>query len=325
MNRLERETEAYRAWLEERRTAICSTDSPKILGLSRWGSPRSVYYDKVDPLPEVLPESSLSAWLGRSLEDTVARRFTHETGLSVRRSNRFYRLRDMHWIGGHIDFFISNKRAILECKTRGDRRGWGGDESDVIPPDVWVQVQHEMLITGTKWATVACLFGLRTFGIFYVNRDDEFLRMLKDRMATFWHEHVLAGAPPDPIYSDAALLADQYPQDDGVIRSATPATDELILRYRDAQKRRIEAEKEEDTAKARIKDIIGTASGITGLHGTVTWKADRPNALIQHDEYAAELELMALELGVEPEKINTIKESHTYTRDPQRVFLFKEG
>ena len=313
-----------RAWHEQRQTALTSTDSPKILGLSRWGSPRSVYLDKVTPVPDSQPESSLSAWLGLELEETIAKRFTQETGYETRRSTLFRRLPGYPHLAAHIDFQVLNRKTILECKTRGDRKGWGPDGSEVVPADVWVQAQHQMLVWGAKHLTVGALFALRDFGLFHLTADTLFQKELLRRDDRFWMDHVVARVPPDVIWFDDDLLSQQYPVDDGTMRTATPATDALIKDYRETQAEQADVEKRLATIKARLKEVIGQHAGVQGTNGTVSWRTDKPNPQVDHELLGQELMLAAARAGVSPEELKDLVNHATTKRDPRRVFLLKD-
>ena len=73
-------------WLQERRTGIGGSDVPAILGISPYGSPYSVWADKLGLLPE--RECSEAMRQGADLEAYVSRRFCEETGLKAHRKNQ---------------------------------------------------------------------------------------------------------------------------------------------------------------------------------------------------------------------------------------------
>lgn len=263
-----------RDWLERRTKGLFSTDGPKILLLSRYGTPRTVYEDKVGTTPE--RPMSLPAWLGLKLEATVAELYTESTGRRVRRDARD------HWakatdfpMGAHLDFrVIGQPRRLVEAKTRAYMKGWGDEGTSQIPPDIWVQVQHQMYVTDADSCDVAVLFGHHTFRVYDIARDPAFLEGYVPRLSTFWHGHVLPKDPPPPSGKpqDTERLKLDHPDHDDTLRAATPEQEQLVAQYRQADFNVRQAEERKEELKNQLKDIIGAGAGLTGSFGTVTWK-----------------------------------------------------
>jgi len=308
----------------ERRTAITSTDMAKILGLSPWGSPRSVYLEKVDPQPP--RPMSLAARLGLELEPTVARLFMEDTGYRVRRLRGFYRSQDRSHVASHADYAIIGERWLLECKTRRDDTGWGAPMTSVVPVDVWIQCQIEMLCLKKEITFVGVLFGFGEYRTLLVDRDDAFIKEALARADQFWNENVLAGVMPDVIFADLDDLKTEYPADtDGTLRTATPDIDVLIEKYAAARELRLEAQRKEDTLKARLQRFIGNNAGVQGNNGVVTWKRDNPNPQYDPEAYALGLAALAVEQGIPADVLARLKEESMSTRDPQRKFNWRKG
>ena len=308
----------------ERRTALTSTDIPKILGLSSYGTPRTVYLDKVDPLP--LRPMSVSARLGLELEPALGRLFTEDTGKRVRRLNRFYRAPGREHIACHADFSVVGERSLLECKTRRDDRGWGPAMTGVVPVDVWIQCQIEMLCLKMTRAYVAVLFGFGQYRTMKVERDEDFLEGALQTADRFWHDNVLAGVMPDMVFGDLPALAEAFPREtDDVLRSAPPDIDVLIQRYAVAREERLEAERKEDTLKARLQKFIGEHAGVTGPSGTVTWKVDDPDPQFDPERFADLLAELATDLGASDAEVTNLRAMSHSVRDPQRRFHWRRA
>ena len=105
-------------WLSLRRTGIGGSDAGAICGLNPYSSPLDVYFNKTGEAPET--EDNEAMRQGRDLEEYVARRFTEETGLKVRRSNQMYRSIEHPFMIADIDRLIIGEDAGLECKTAND-------------------------------------------------------------------------------------------------------------------------------------------------------------------------------------------------------------
>jgi predicted phage-related endonuclease len=277
------------AFYAEKRSAITSTDVPKVLGLSKWGTPLTVYLDKVAPPPERKP--GLSAWLGLRLEGLVAELFTTAKGLRVRTDNGFYRHPDYPFLGTHLDRrVVGRPKTLVELKTRGSRRGWGDDGSADVPPDVWLQVQDEMYVTGATDAYVAVLFSTREYRTYHLLPDPRFETDIVPALVRFWHHYVEAGVPPAP--SGAKPDTDLLQQTDGGVKdtgllSATTGQESMIDRLRLAMAQASIAAMAAEEHKNLVKQLIGDAEGIAGTFGTITWRRSKDRSSTDWEAVAA--------------------------------------
>lgn len=273
-----REASDLRAeFIEQQQRGLGATDSPKILGFSRWGSGLTVW-DRLTNGPKE-GEPSLPAWLGQKMESTVAELFVTATGLKVRAANGHYVHRTLPFIVCHLDYRVVGTGELLECKTRQHMKGYGPDGSTQIPADVWVQVQHEMAVTGAPLTYVAVLFGHHTFRVYPIPRDDEFIAKMEGKLQEFWELYVVPRIPP-PVSghpSDADWLGAEYPEhDDSMLASTAEQDATLIPRLRLARANYVQAEAARDEVHNQIKQAIGEHAGIAGSWGRVTWKRSKP-------------------------------------------------
>ncbi len=266
-------------WHEARATIIGATDSPKILGLSKYGTALTVYNDKVNPDTSDR-QMSLPAWLGLKMQATVGELYTTATGTRLRADNLMHRMPGYGYIGCHLDFRALGKpRLLVECKTRAYMKGWGEDGSADIPVEVWVQVQHEMMVVGAEQAHVAVLFGHHTYRTYVIEPNPEFQSGLLEKLVEFHDENWIPLVPPLPTGHplDTEIVKERNPDDPtDEIRAILPEQYPLIERYRLARTNAAQASAAEAEAKNRIRDIIADAAGITGPWGTITLKKTRP-------------------------------------------------
>lgn len=270
-----------REFAEARAGGLFSTDGAKILLLSRWGTPRSVYNDKVGLTP-VRP-MSLPAWLGLRLQQTVSELFATQTGLRLRADRRLYWAKGTDFpMGAHLDFRVLGDRGtIVEAKTRARMTGWGPEGSTEIPPDVWVQVQHQMRVTGARQVHVAVLFGHHTFRSYLIPRDDEFLARYVEQLGTYWWTYVIPRmAPPYTGKGvDTDAVATEHPVHSDLIRPATPEQEKMVAQLLLARQNSAQVGEALVGWQNRVKDVIGDDAGIRGSFGEVTWKKIK-----DHDE-----------------------------------------
>lgn len=262
--------DAFRA---ARQDGLYSTDSVAILQLSKYGSPLSVYLDKVEPLAPSTPVS-LQAWLGWRLEDTLAQLYAERYGVDTpMRMSGTYTHPTLEFIKTHLDY--ADGAIIVEGKTRTRMsQDWGEDGSGKVPPDVWVQCQHELLACPLmERVRIPVLFGLHTFHVYEVARHPEFQAGLMVTLDDFWHDHVLAKVPPvltampwDVTYSKRHEMLEP------ALEQATPEMEPLFQRAREAYAAARLAKAGTDAVNAQVRELIGTKAGIQGLFGKVTYK-----------------------------------------------------
>lgn len=312
-----------REFREQQRTGIGATDTPKILGLSRYGTARTVYDRlRTDPA-DAPPPSSLPAWVGMRFQGAVAELYVISTGYRVRSALKHYRDKNEDWLVCHLDYRVWGQPFILvECKTRSRTEGWGPDGSQVVPRDVWAQVQHEMMVTGAQQCHVAVLFGHHTFRVFPIQRHDDFIVALRRILRDFWHDNHLKNVPPALTGHelDAAALEREHPNSGPFYRSATPSQIEVIHALRDAQGAASIAGVALELAKNRVKDLIGGDLGLTGAFGKVTWRRSKDRQEVKHEAVAAEYREMCARSGFTERQLSDVVAAHSKTVKGTRRF-----
>ena len=196
-------------WLARRRKSIGGSDAAAIVGLSKWGSPFSIWAEKTGRLPE--KEDTEAMRQGRDLEDYVARRWMEQTGKKVRRENAMLYNPAYPFAHADVDRMVVGESAGLECKTTAtlNLRQFRGVE---FPEQFYVQCVHYLAVTGAdRWYLAVLVFG-RGFFTFTLERDQEEIDALMLAEEAFW-QHVERDEPPEPDGSEASAEALQaiYP------------------------------------------------------------------------------------------------------------------
>jgi len=194
-------------WLKERRKGIGSSDVPVILGLSKYRTPLDVWKEKTG-LEVIEPADTKYTKFGKRWEDEVADLFVEEKHLKVFRDNKI-RLAEGHpFMICNLDRVIASKdgegRGILEAKTTTTMRypNW----REEIPPEFFVQVQHQLYVTGWTWAWLAVLLRDSLDTIYWpITRDDEYLENQNKQLFTFW-DKVVNEVPPEPVLQDVEAM-----------------------------------------------------------------------------------------------------------------------
>lgn len=192
-----------------RRDGVGSSDIAKILGESRWGTPRDVWEDKTGRSPIDLTMSEAAEW-GQTLEPVIARKFAERHGCQPTRLPFVFARRDKPWHQASPDYGVDfyNRPTLVEIKCR-DQFGW-----DQVPDDIYDQVQWQLHVTGLTDAYVVVLFrGREMPPPWPIRRDPQRIAHLVAKVDTFWG-HVRLDEPPPPMAPDTKRI--------------TPSVDQLI-------------------------------------------------------------------------------------------------
>ncbi len=321
-------------WLEWRKKYMGSSDAPAALGMSRWCSPQEVAAEKKKPRtsdkhPE--PESP-EMRRGHVLEEVVARLYSGATGKRVDIAPSAVHP-EYDWMAASPDRNVVDDDPfdrILECKTHTAwvRDQYGEPGTDEVTDYEFIQVQHQMAVTGAEAVDVAILFGenetmqlladmldsgnvtidyavtmaeqLFELAIYHVKRDEEFIATLIEAEKEFWERYVLG----DEIPTDYKTI-----QPKSGIRTATDKENIEVVDLKETwlQKKRTDATYEE--IKAWWQDQIKEAEGIGTRAGNITWKKNKDSVKAVTDWQA-----LARYLGEEycsPDGFEELVKEHT--------------
>jgi putative phage-type endonuclease len=263
-----------KAFDEERRMGIFSTDVAAILGLARYGTALSVYRSKrgeSEPRPP-----SLASWIGTRLENLVAEMYSAATQNRVRSDNQAHFHPTYDWLGCHLDRrVVGDSALIVELKTRHSARGWGEDGTADIPPETWCQVQEQLFVTGARECHVAVLFSNSSYRTYRLLPDAAFEKDILPTLSAFWFENFLPGVPPVPTGHDIDTeISKRIPGGDtGDVKPATPEQSKVVEQFRLARLNEAQAANVRAGLQNQIREIIGReADGLRGPFGVITWK-----------------------------------------------------
>lgn len=205
--------EEIKADLNDRRTFLGGSDAPVVLGVSPWKTAYQLWLEKTGQAeaPDISEVERVR--FGILLEDIVAREFMARTGMRVRRVNQRQVSKEFPWLVAQIDRRIVGG-GILECKTADASRKEDWEEE--IPDHYMTQVQHQLLVTGERFAYIAVLFGGNTFQYFRIDRNEELIQNLKIVLCDFWNK-VQTLTPPEPSSTKEARQIWRKPQGEIVI------------------------------------------------------------------------------------------------------------
>jgi len=194
-------------WRELRKRGIGSSDCAAVLGLSEYRTPLDVYLEKIGEKPD--QEENLKMKFGLEAEPIIARMFEQKTGLLVRNDFKIRTHPVYPFLIANLDRTVvsNNDRGvgILEIKTTSEayQKTW----EDEVPISYYLQIQHQMMVTGYEYGYFAILFfgftGVKDFQVIEVKRDDAFIKnAMLPRLIDFWMMHVQTRVPPEPINTE---------------------------------------------------------------------------------------------------------------------------
>jgi len=275
-------------WLKLRQKGIGGSDVAAVLGLSKWKTPLQVYEEKIAPEPIDTPMNDQME-AGIRLEETVAQWWADKHGFDIQKDNKVRFHQKYPELLVNLDRIIisTNGRGtgVLECKT-ADAFYYNTWEEGTIPDHYFCQVQHQFSVTGHKWGAIGLLVGGNNFKSIDVEPDPGFIKMMNERLLTFWHDHVVKRIPPTPSTLDETKRL--FPKSDpNLIIEATEETLEAFRNFKEVDKKAKEFKKEADKLKVDLQAAMGKAITLTCNGETIaTWKNDKDG--MQFDKKAFE-------------------------------------
>lgn len=224
-------------WLEARRTGIGGSDVASILGFNKYTSPYQIWLDKTGQLKKEEDSTSEPAYWGNVLEEVVAKEFTERTGKRVRRMNRMVSHKDYPFLLANIDRDVVGEPALLECKTASPylAKYW---EEDRIPEQYIFQIQHYLNVLEKEYAYVAVLIGGQRFVWKRVERDQELIDIVQERLVEFWEVNVkqMIAPPIDGSSSTTEFLNKRYADHEAGKEITFGSTEDELIRTIDELK-----------------------------------------------------------------------------------------
>ncbi len=185
------------AWHQWRGQGIGASDAPVVAGLSRYKSRYQLWLEKTGQGSPRPPNEAMK-W-GLRLEDVIAEAYRERTG-TITHSAQVQRTHpNYEWMRCTLDGLTAENRVVeLKAAGLGTARGLGEDgDSDSLPNEWILQVQHQLAVTGLEWADVAVFMPQLELRIYPVRRDDDLIGSLIDTESEFWGQ-VCNRVEPEP-------------------------------------------------------------------------------------------------------------------------------
>ena len=262
---------SHEEWLELRKKSIGGSDSAACVGMNQYSSLITLYAEKKDLSKD--KETSEAMRLGTDLEAYVAERFCEKEGKKVINDTFMYMDDEYDFITANVDRKVVGEKAGLECKTMGSFNGYNL-EAEEIPSHYFCQCQHYMMVMGYERMYLAVLVLQRGLYVIEIERDDEFIKQLREAEIDFWKNYVEPGKIPAPDGSEASLetLKQLYPQSEANREVMIPGLDQLVRDYKAFKAMADEYKEKAEKCKAIVCSKLGNAEIGIGNDFGCSWK-----------------------------------------------------
>lgn len=272
-----------------RRLGIGGSDAGAIVGMSPYDSALDIYNQKLGLVPSKPQTPQMLR--GRYLEPVAVEIYCELTGRKVRRQPQRTHP-DYPFIIGNIDRQILangeshgdvleplaaeyTSTGLLEVKCPGVRT-FLRYQREGLPAHIIAQGQHYMGVYDYAWMSFV-IFNSDLWRLvhFEVKRDDGFIAGLYEAEIRFWREHVEKKVPPP----EGGMLHATLPELDlpevaagEIVQRDDPEYAEAAENLLTARTLVETAEAVEETAIARVKEIVGKLGVYEGANLRLYWK-----------------------------------------------------
>lgn len=254
-------------FLKSRQSGLGGSDIATLFGINPYSTKLELYLQKRGEI-EPTADTRLTR-TGRAMEGVIAVMVAEREGAKLRKVNRTLRHQRHDFLIAHIDRDFVGIRKGLEIKNVSPRMAylWGKDgQQDAVAEHYLPQPHHYMLVMDYPLFDVAAYFGGDDLRIYPMERDPEMDELIIDAASEFWHNHVLAGVPPEPDFEHSStlpMLRRLYPGTNGRTVIASEL-DEALLHWwmvaEDAAAKAHQYEVVAEQAKNHLLEAMGEAA-----------------------------------------------------------------
>jgi len=204
----------------DRRSYLGSSDAAAVMGVGATydgvtQTPLTVYFAKTEGKEEMGEKQKLFLARRKRWEQPIVEMLREEFDGQIIATNRRYRDPEYRFLAAEQDFeWLDTYKAVQngEIKTVspfafGEEQGWGEPGTSDIPVNYAAQTMFSLMVTGRQVCIVAAMVGLDSMVFYRVERDEETIAVMRERMVSFWQNNVLKRIPPEPLtYEDCLRL-----------------------------------------------------------------------------------------------------------------------
>jgi len=269
--------------LQRRRSGIGGSDVASILGISPWKSAYDVYMAKTSDHRGDDLDGKDHIIFGNLMEPVVREEFARRNNKVVLTSDELFRHPDHDWMVANVDGIIEGENAGLEIKTASEYSGdaWGEEGTDQVPQYYLTQGLHYMAVMGWDRIYFAVVIGGNKYKQYVVERDEDAVRSLIAVESSFWHDNVLAKAPP-PRPVD--VLRDVWKKTTGERKEASEEIKDKFDQFKSLKSQAEEMTKQASALESEIKEYISDADELIYAGKKIaSWKHNKSSLRFSAD------------------------------------------
>lgn len=259
---------------------IGGSEAATVLGINKYKTAYQLWKEKVSDEIEMI-ENKFTIW-GNLLEEPIAQEYMRQSGNRVIPDNKI-RIHQVHsCLFVDLDRIVVNNEGeqigLLECKSTVRRvlKSWEEDEDNCpqgIPLNYYVQVQHELSVSGLPWADLA--FGIldeRELIIKRIERDEEYIEKQNQALVGWWNAFIVQNVAPPMTAVEYSFVE---PMQDSWIE-ATGDIAETYTNLKQQKEIKKNLEKEIEEKENKIKEFMGEKENLVLIDTIiVSWKSQK--------------------------------------------------
>lgn len=282
---------------------VGGSDVAAIVGLSQWRRPIDVWESKVHP-DQVPPLDKECLWFGNALEPVIRGRYAIRNNIEIIEpakivdyfpgskiwNNQTIVTGRYPWMLGTGDGWIPSVTEGFEVKNVGRKtEDWGAPDTDEIPAYYVTQCCWYIDVHEAKGWRVAPLFSGNTLGSYYIPRDEQLMKDLRDAVGDFWESYVVPKKEPpiDESENYGKYLARRFSLSTGnVIKNPSIELVEWAIKMKQADDEETAAGDRKRLANNHLRALVGDAQkAIVKGAGSIGWVRPKEKHVV--DEKAA--------------------------------------
>ena len=253
-------------WLQARTNDITSTEISALFGISPYITEFELWHRKKTKDVVKIEENTRMKW-GKRLEPTIAMGIAEDHDLKITPFKEYVRLIDFK-IGSSFDYSIGSD-GLLEIKNVDARvynSGWEISDDDIQAPNhIEMQVQHQLLVSGRKYALIGAFIGGNEITLLKREPDKDIQDAILRKTKAFWAS-IEANQPPKPDFEkDYEFIRhlNSYAEPGKIIEPNDRMID-LSQKYKLLSDQIKVAESQRDGIKAELLTMMGDAEKVKG-------------------------------------------------------------
>jgi putative phage-type endonuclease len=249
-------------WLAWRKKGVGSSDIAAALGENPWRGRLSLWKEKLGLWePEFSEDVRRRMDLGKAMEPIIAAEFIKDfPEMTFERVNFILQHPRHAWALANLDGVVRQplqEPEVIEMKNVREASfdSWRG----MIPRHYYLQVQHQLFVTGYKTAWFVVMRGGDSIHSWRIARDEEAIEKIEREGAWFWAA-VVGKREPTPSAADKGLVEQTHKVAN---ESSVEIPASIISSLRDALKLEDMASGRVEELKTQIKALMGDCVAAT--------------------------------------------------------------